>query len=70
MIYVYVCPLCKKRWRSDSPNEPCCTGPSENRDDHEMTVMHLLKIGKVEIHPAVAARKAISPLILLPDDGP
>lgn len=42
-VYVFECPLCRKRFRSDEPYEPACTGPSENRDDHPMEVMRLVK---------------------------
>jgi hypothetical protein len=34
------------------------------RDDHEMTVMHLMRVEDREIHPDVAARRAVGPLII------
>jgi hypothetical protein len=34
------------------------------RHDHEHTVMHLLRVDKKEIHPAIGAARAAGPLIL------
>lgn len=73
-IYVYLCPVCKKRFRSDSPYEPCCTGPSENRDDHEMTVMMLESVTNrsdvKEVSPLLAKLRAQKPLIFDPEEMP
>ena len=63
-VYIFRCPLCAKTYRSEEPGEPCCTGPSESRDDHELTLMHLLRVDAIEIHPARAAVRAAGPLIL------
>jgi hypothetical protein len=41
-VYVFECPLCKKRFRFDDPYEPLCSGPSESRDDHSPEVMRLV----------------------------
>jgi hypothetical protein len=41
-VYLYECPLCKKRFRYDDPYEPICSGPSESRDDHPPEVMRLV----------------------------
>lgn len=66
MIYIFQCPICQKKLRTGSSFEPCCTGPSENRDDHPMQVMRLLQVQKVEINPLESERKATGPLILPP----
>jgi hypothetical protein len=34
------------------------------RDDHEMTIMHLVKVDKRELHPDVGAARAAGPLII------
>jgi hypothetical protein len=37
--YAFRCPVCRKTFVYDSPDEPLCTGPSESRDDHEPALM-------------------------------
>lgn len=64
--YTYNCPVCNKKFTYDSNLEPCCTGPSESRDEHEITVMILHKIETTEINPVVAKLRSEGPL-LLPD---
>lgn len=64
MIYVYHCPVCDKRFRSPSKSEPCCTGPCESRDDHEMTVMILESVNGERINPIIGKIKSLGPLIL------
>lgn len=64
--YVFGCPVCRKRIRFDAPGEPCCTGPSETRDEHELTVMRLLRVDETDVHPARAEARAQGPLIVLP----
>ena len=68
-VYVFECPMCAKTFRADEPGEPCCTGPSESRDDHELVIMRLLRIDKVEVHPMFAYKRAEGRL-LLPTDEP
>lgn len=63
--YVFTCPVCRKTFCNDEPGEPCCTGPSETRHDHDLTVMHLLRVDRVDVHPVAAARRAAGPLLLL-----
>jgi hypothetical protein len=63
--YVFKCPVCHKLIRSDEPGEPVCTGPSEMRDDHEHTVMHLHKRQSVEVSPEYGAARAEGPLLIL-----
>lgn len=65
-VYTFRCPVCGKDFRSDEPGEPCCTGPSETRDDHEMTVMRLHSVGYREIAPAYAEQRA-GGVLLTPD---
>jgi len=48
-VYVYECPICRKRFRYDDAYEPLCTGPSENRDDHAPTLMRLVKTDAAKI---------------------
>ncbi len=62
MTYAFRCPVCANVFRSDEPGEPCCTGPSW-QDDHEMTVMRLLKIDRQEIDPIRAEARASGPLL-------
>jgi hypothetical protein len=63
--YTFTCPVCHKHYRTDAgPGEPCCTGPSEMRHDHELTVMHLVRVDQREVHPAIGATRAAGPLIL------
>ena len=62
--YVFSCSVCHKEFRSDEPGEPCCTGPSEMRDDHEMVVMHLKSINQVEVHPEVAEKRSVGGLLM------
>jgi hypothetical protein len=66
--YLFRCPVCRKTFRSDEPWEPCCTGPSEMRHDHEMTVMHLERIDRREVGPQYAAARANGPMIQPPGD--
>lgn len=63
-VYTFQCQVCSKLFRTSEPGEPCCTGPSETRDDHELTVMYLLQIDDVEVDPARAAERAEGPLII------
>jgi hypothetical protein len=65
--YFYRCPVCKKSFESNSPNEPCCTGTSESRDDHEMTVMLLERVNTDYFNPIKAEKRAKSGFIVLPD---
>lgn len=37
--FLFRCPICQKVVAFDDACEPCCTGPSETRDEHELTVM-------------------------------
>jgi len=62
--YTFRCPVCAKLFTYDAPGEPCCTGPSESSDDHEMTIMHLIRVNRREIAPEVGAARANGPLIL------
>ena len=66
--YTFGCPVCQKRYRSDEPGEPCCTGPSEMRDEHPMTTMLLVKVDQAEVNPARAEQRAAGEL-LLPEHG-
>jgi hypothetical protein len=63
-VYTFACPVCRKLFRSDESGEPCCTGPSESRDEHPMEVMHLHSIQEAEVNPTLAERRAQGPLIL------
>ncbi len=63
-LYVYRCPVCAKRFRTRDKFEPCCTGPSESRDDHEMTLMRLEAIDRQQIDPRYAEARTLRPLIL------
>lgn len=62
--YLFGCPVCHKLFKADEPGEPCCTGPSEMRDDHELTVMHLVRVDDVDVHPEKAKKRADGPLLL------
>lgn len=62
--FTHECPVCRKRFRYGHIYEPLCTGPSETRDDHEPTVMRLIRIDRREIDPKVAERRARAPMIL------
>lgn len=64
LTYTFVCPLCCKQFRSDEPGEPCCTGPSEMRNDHPLEVMRLLRIDKDEVNPVLAERRAEGRLLM------
>jgi len=70
-VYVFGCPICHKEYRSDEPGEPCCTGPSETRDEHVLEVMHLLRVESTRyegnINPVKAGERAAGKLIM-PDD--
>jgi hypothetical protein len=64
-VFTFRCPVCSKRFVTDEgAGEPVCSGPSEIRDDHELTIMHLLRVDEREIHPAVGAARAAGPLII------
>jgi hypothetical protein len=43
-VFVFRCPVCKKRFENDSELEPLCTGPSATRDEHELTLMVLVDV--------------------------
>jgi hypothetical protein len=62
--YTFRCPVCAKHFAYDRIGEPCCTGPSESSDDHEMTVMRLVKVDQINIPEVVGAALANGPLIL------
>lgn len=62
--YTFRCPICEKRFTYDQPGEPCCTGPSEMRDDHPMETMRLVSIAKTEVAPDYAEQRAGGVLIL------
>jgi len=64
MVYTFRCPVCAKFFRSEEPGEPCCTGPSETLDEHELAVMHLYSIERRAIAPDKAAARASGPLIV------
>lgn len=64
-FWTFKCPVCRKVFRSDhGPGEPCCTGPSEMRDEHPMTIMRLDKVEYRAVDPLVAEARANGPLIL------
>lgn len=70
-VYTFECPKCHKRFRTDNPGEPVCTGPSETRDDHphEKMLLHsLVNADKVEKRPddVTARARADSPLWVPP----
>ena len=62
MIYTYQCPICRKLFRHGEKAEPCCTGPSESRDDHELTMMKLVKVDEDRVDPVLVAQT--KPLVL------
>lgn len=62
--FTHECPVCFKRFRYGHAHEPLCTGPSESSDDHEPTVMRLVRVDKNEVNPVLAERLALGPLIL------
>jgi len=63
--FTFICPVCRKVYRTDEGiGEPCCTGPSEMRDDHELTIMHLHGIDHTDIDPQVGEARANGPLII------
>ena len=75
MVSTFICPVCEKKVRQTEPGEPCCTGPSETRHDHEITVMWLHKIDIPKqselgfLAPsAYAEARAEAPLIFLDTD--
>lgn len=61
-VYTFRCPECRKFFRAEEPGEPCCTGPSEMRDDHPMEVMRLVSVDDVEVHPDYAEARVVGPL--------
>lgn len=66
--YTFRCPECGKHFRTDmGSGEPCCTGPSETRDEHELTIMHLHRVGSREINPIIGEMRAAGPLIIMED---
>lgn len=64
LTYVFRCPMCAKLFKMDAPGEPVCSGPSEMRDDHPHTVMHLHAIQNTEVNPKYGAYRAEGPLLL------
>lgn len=62
--FTHQCPVCSKKFRYGHSFEPVCTGPSENSDDHEPTVMRLIKIDKRDVNPVKAEAKRHAPMIL------
>lgn len=64
VTYTFVCPMCSKRFTSDQPGEPCCTGPSEMRDDHPMETMRLLRVNREDVNPVRAEQRAAGELLL------
>jgi hypothetical protein len=62
--YTFRCPLCAKIFKYDEPGEPCCTGPSETRDEHPMEIMRLVAIGGVDVDPFGAEKRADGALIM------
>ena len=69
VVYVFCCPLCEKVFEHDEPGEPCCTGPSESRDEHEMTLMHLVRIAHKEVGPKYAQARAEGQLLIIDGVG-
>lgn len=61
-VYTFRCPTCLKLFQQLEPGEPCCTGPSEMRDDHPMTLMLLHRIDELAVAPALARARARGPL--------
>ena len=64
MVYIFTCPICRKLFSSDEPGEPCCTGPSETRDDNEMVVMRLLRVNREDVNPLRAEQRAMGELLM------
>lgn len=64
MRYTFRCPLCGKFFTHDEPGEPCCTGPSEMRDDHPLTVMRLTRIAGEHVNPVRAEQRAQGTLLM------
>lgn len=62
--YVFSCPVCLKEFRHDEPGEPCCTGPSETRDEHPMEVMRLARVENREVGATYAERRAAGMLLM------
>lgn len=62
--YTFQCPICAKFFTHDEPGEPCCTGPSESRDDHVLEVMRLVRIENVDVNPARAEQRANGKLVM------
>jgi hypothetical protein len=60
--------MCSKRFVSDEPGEPGCTGPSEMRDDHPLETMRLLRVDREDVNPVRAEQRAAGEL-LLPEHG-
>jgi hypothetical protein len=63
-FFTFACPVCGKTFTYEGSAEPCCTGPSETRNDHAMTVMRLLKIERRNVDPVRAEARRHGPLIL------
>lgn len=66
--YTFICPLCKKTFKSDEPGEPCCSGPSETRSDHPLEIMRLLRIDRRDVNPVRAEQRAAGKLWMPWDD--
>lgn len=64
LTYTFSCPLCAKQFTHDEPGEPCCTGPSEMRDDHPMEVMRLLRVNREDVNPLRAEQRATGELLM------
>lgn len=62
--YIFGCPICRKQFSYDAPGEPCCTGPNETADDHEMQVMRLIRIERREVGPQYAEKRAAGALLM------
>lgn len=62
--YVFACPICHKQFRNDEPGEPCCTGPNETLDEHEMQVMRLLRVEQRDVGPQYAKKRAAGALLI------
>ena len=63
--YTFKCPVCAKMIDFDYHAEPCCTGPSESRNEHELAIMSIVAINGRKIDPARGRAKADGPLIVL-----
>lgn len=62
--YTFQCPVCFKTFTNDEPGEPCCTGPSESRDDHWMEIMRLIKVEDMIANPVRAEERAAGKLLM------